>query len=110
MGSTQKQRLSVEGQSWVAFCRGVVLGTGDTKLLFACVYIHAGGLSAVQAANEAKAKLLYDAIDNSNGFYNNPVDPAVRSLMNVPFTIPSNPDLEKVRRCIRCQAMHVAFM
>ncbi|KAI7844356.1 hypothetical protein COHA_002154 [Chlorella ohadii] len=42
-----------------------------------------------------KAKVLYDAIAGSNGFYNSPVDPAVRSLMNVPFTIPSNPDLEK---------------
>ena len=42
-----------------------------------------------------KAKVLYDAIAASNGFYSSPVDPAVRSLMNVPFTIPSNPDLEK---------------
>lgn len=49
----------------------------------------------MQKNNEAKAKLLYDAIAGSNGFYANPVDPAVRSLMNVPFTIPSNPDLEK---------------
>lgn len=54
-----------------------------------------GGLDAVQKNNEAKAKLLYDAITASNGFYSNPVDPANRSLMNVPFTIPSNPDLEK---------------
>lgn len=54
-----------------------------------------GGLEAVLAANEKKAKVLYDAIAASNGFYNSPVDPAVRSLMNVPFTIPSNADLEK---------------
>mmetsp|Transcript_7771 Transcript_7771/g.20701 ORF Transcript_7771/g.20701 Transcript_7771/m.20701 type:complete len:405 (+) Transcript_7771:92-1306(+) len=54
-----------------------------------------GGLEAVQANNVEKAKILYDAIEASNGFYNNPVDPACRSLMNVPFTIPSNPDLEK---------------
>ncbi|KAL4445818.1 hypothetical protein ABPG77_009017 [Micractinium sp. CCAP 211/92] len=54
-----------------------------------------GGLDAVLAANEKKAKVLYDAIAASNGFYNSPVDPAVRSLMNVPFTIPSNADLEK---------------
>lgn len=39
--------------------------------------------------------MLYDAIAASNGFYAQPVDPAVRSLMNVPFTIPSNADLEK---------------
>jgi phosphoserine aminotransferase len=63
-------------------------------------FAQAGGLAAVAAANEAKAKVLYDAIETSGGFYNNPVDPAARSLMNVPFTIPSSPDLEKVRnRC-----------
>lgn len=54
-----------------------------------------GGLEAQQKVNEQKAKVLYDAIVASNGFYSNPVDPASRSLMNVPFTIPSNPDLEK---------------
>ncbi|GFR51882.1 hypothetical protein Agub_g14361 [Astrephomene gubernaculifera] len=55
-----------------------------------------GGLEAMQKLNEEKAAVLYDAIAASNGFYNSPVDPAVRSLMNVPFTIPSQPDLEKV--------------
>lgn len=40
--------------------------------------IKAGGLAAMQAANEAKAKVLYDAINGSNGFYNSPVDPKVR--------------------------------
>lgn len=60
--------------------------------------MHTGGLEAVQANNVEKAKVLYDAIEGSSGFYHNPVDPACRSLMNVPFTIPSNPDLEKVWR------------
>nr|QKY14866.1 phosphoserine aminotransferase (SERC) [Polytomella parva] len=55
-----------------------------------------GGLEAVQKINEEKAAVLYNTISGSNGFYNSPVDPAVRSLMNVPFTIPSKPDLEKV--------------
>jgi phosphoserine aminotransferase len=54
-----------------------------------------GGLEAVQAANQEKAAVLYDAIAASNGFYNSPVDPAARSAMNVPFTIPSSPDAEK---------------
>ena len=35
--------------------------------------------------NRAKAELLYRTIDES-GFYRNPVDPACRSWMNVPFT------------------------
>ena len=47
-----------------------------------------GGLSAIAARNQAKAGLLYKAIDES-GFYKNPVDPAYRSWMNVPFTLPS---------------------
>lgn len=42
-----------------------------------------------------QAKLLYDAIKESNGFYHSPVDPSCRSCMNVPFTIPSDSDLEK---------------
>ncbi|HBH35606.1 MAG TPA: 3-phosphoserine/phosphohydroxythreonine transaminase [Gammaproteobacteria bacterium] len=51
-----------------------------------------GGLNAMAQINERKAKLLYDAIDNS-GFYANPVDPGCRSWMNVPFTL-ADPDLD----------------
>ena len=36
--------------------------------------------------NQAKADLLYDAIDSSN-FYSAPVARADRSIMNVPFTL-----------------------
>lgn len=54
-----------------------------------------GGISAMHEVNVRKAKVLYDMIEGSNGFYNSPVDPAVRSNMNVPFTIPSSADLEK---------------
>ena len=46
-----------------------------------------GGLAGMAARNQAKAELLYKAIDES-GFYRNPVDPAYRSWMNVPFTLP----------------------
>jgi len=45
-----------------------------------------GGLAGMAEINERKAKALYDAIDNSD-FYANPVDPACRSWMNVPFTL-----------------------
>jgi len=54
-----------------------------------------GGLAAAQERNAVKAGLLYDTISSSNGFYFSPVEESVRSKMNVPFTIPSNPDLEK---------------
>jgi phosphoserine aminotransferase len=46
-----------------------------------------GGIAAMERANIAKAKLLYDAIDASDGFYNCPVAQADRSRMNVPFTL-----------------------
>ncbi|MCK9512975.1 MAG: 3-phosphoserine/phosphohydroxythreonine transaminase [Pigmentiphaga sp.] len=45
-----------------------------------------GGLAAMASLNEAKARLLYDAIDAS-GFYRNRIEPSVRSRMNVPFTL-----------------------
>jgi len=46
-----------------------------------------GGVAAMEKTNIAKARLLYDAIDASNGFYNCPVAKADRSRMNVPFTL-----------------------
>jgi len=45
-----------------------------------------GGVAAMEQANIAKARLLYDTIDTSNGFYHCPVALADRSRMNVPFT------------------------
>lgn len=54
-----------------------------------------GGIKAVQANNEKKAKLLYDAIDNSNGFYVGHAQKSSRSLMNVAFNIKDkNAELE----------------
>ncbi|HEU0186675.1 MAG TPA: 3-phosphoserine/phosphohydroxythreonine transaminase [Gallionellaceae bacterium] len=44
-----------------------------------------GGVAAMEKVNVAKAKLLYDVIDASNGFYRCPVAKADRSRMNVPF-------------------------
>jgi phosphoserine aminotransferase len=46
-----------------------------------------GGIAGVQKRNEAKAKLLYDAIDSSNGYYTCPVEKDSRSLMNVVFRV-----------------------
>jgi len=43
-----------------------------------------GGVAAIEAQNIAKAKLLYDFLDGSD-FYENRVDKACRSRMNVPF-------------------------
>ncbi len=46
-----------------------------------------GGVAQAEQTNIAKARLLYDAIDSSSGFYNCPVDKSDRSRMNVPFTL-----------------------
>jgi len=44
------------------------------------------GIQAIEARNIAKAKLLYDFIDGSQ-LYVNPIAPAARSRMNVPFLL-----------------------
>lgn len=46
-----------------------------------------GGLAEMARRNRAKADMLYAAIDGSNGYYRNPVEPRYRSRMNVPFTL-----------------------
>lgn len=53
-----------------------------------------GGLSEVEKHNKAKAGILYDAIQASNGYFKSPVAENVRSAMNVPFTM-DTPELEK---------------
>jgi phosphoserine aminotransferase len=53
-----------------------------------------GGLEAVEAANEKKAALLYDYMDDNPDFYRGTAEKESRSLMNVTFRLPSE-DLEK---------------
>ncbi len=48
-----------------------------------------GGLEKMYLLNQKKAKILYDVIDASDGFYRGHADKAYRSLMNVPFRLPS---------------------
>lgn len=55
-----------------------------------------GGLSAIEARNAAKAKCLYDAIEDNDFFYCPVSNPEDRSLMNVVFRIQGDrDDLEK---------------
>ncbi|XVF59886.1 hypothetical protein PTKIN_Ptkin07bG0311900 [Pterospermum kingtungense] len=49
--------------------------------------LNQGGLEEVEKKNIKKAGILYNAIDESKGFYRCPVEKPVRSLMNVPFTL-----------------------
>ncbi|HYY59037.1 MAG TPA: 3-phosphoserine/phosphohydroxythreonine transaminase [Pyrinomonadaceae bacterium] len=52
-----------------------------------------GGLAGMLSENEAKARILYDAIDATD-FYRGHADPDSRSLMNITFRLPSE-ELEK---------------
>jgi phosphoserine aminotransferase len=53
-----------------------------------------GGLAAVGKLNAEKAKLVYDAIDGSGGYFRPHAKPTSRSNMNITFRLPSEP-LEK---------------
>jgi len=48
-----------------------------------------GGLDNMHAINQKKARMLYDAIDASGGFYRGHASPECRSIMNVTFRLPS---------------------
>lgn len=48
-----------------------------------------GGLKAMEKINDEKAKILYEAIDASGGFFKGPVEKESRSKMNVVFRLPS---------------------
>ena len=52
-----------------------------------------GGIPAMEKQNRKKAKLLYDIIDNSQGFYRGVAKPESRSLMNITFNL-ATPELE----------------
>jgi phosphoserine aminotransferase len=53
-----------------------------------------GGLEKMAALNRRKAKLLYDVLDTSGGFYRPHARPDSRSQMNVTFRLPSE-ELER---------------
>lgn len=53
-----------------------------------------GGVEKVAKANEEKAALIYNAIDESNGYYQGHAAAESRSLMNITFKLPTD-DLSK---------------
>ena len=57
-----------------------------------------GGVPAIEKINRKKAKILYDLIDNSNGFYKGHAKVNSRSLMNVTFNL-QTPELEE--KCVK---------
>jgi phosphoserine aminotransferase len=63
-----------------------------------------GGLPAMEKAAEARAGLIYRVIDESDGYYRNPIDPPSRSLMNVVFRLPD--EEREARFLAEAQARH----
>ena len=56
----------------------------------------AGGVAAIEKRNDAKAKLLYNTLETSSGFYRCPVESSSRSKMNVVFRVAGgNESIEK---------------
>ncbi|MCM2676671.1 3-phosphoserine/phosphohydroxythreonine transaminase [Alkalicoccobacillus plakortidis] len=53
-----------------------------------------GGLTKLEEANEEKARVIYETIDENNGFFSGHAEASSRSLMNVTFTLP-NEELSK---------------
>ncbi|MBN9502714.1 MAG: phosphoserine transaminase [Armatimonadetes bacterium 55-13] len=78
---------------------GSMYNTPPCWSIYMCglVYKHVlkhGGLAGAQARNQAKADVLYSAIDGSNGFFKGHAHTDCRSIMNVTFTLPDE-DLTK---------------
>jgi len=71
-------------------CFGIYM----VKLVTEWLMNEIGGLEKMAEFNKEKAQLLYDAIDQSNGFYQGHANKEYRSVMNVPFRLPS-PELDK---------------
>ena len=79
--------------------KGSMLNTPNTWGIYlidlVCKWVEdQGGIEAMEQRNEAKAKVLYDAIDASDGFYRGHAEVGSRSLMNVTFNLPDE-ELEK---------------
>uniref|UniRef100_A0A2K6QKH7 Phosphoserine aminotransferase n=1 Tax=Rhinopithecus roxellana TaxID=61622 RepID=A0A2K6QKH7_RHIRO len=52
-----------------------------------CFSIYIWGAVAMEKLSSIKSKMIYEIIDNSQGFYACPVEPQNRSKMNIPFCI-----------------------
>jgi phosphoserine aminotransferase len=48
-----------------------------------------GGLAEIEKINRRKADAIYNAIDESGGFYRGHAAPEARSVMNIPFRLPT---------------------
>ncbi len=65
-----------------------------------------GGLDKMLDLNRRKAKLLYDEIDRSNGFYQGHAQPQARSLMNVTFRLADEAIQDKFIQQAEARGLH----
>ena len=57
-------------------------------------HMNKNGLQYYQDLAEKRSQALYNYIDNSEGYYTNPVDPRYRSRTNIPFRVKCDEKLE----------------
>jgi len=67
--------------------------------------LNKGGLDEMYETNKHKAGILYDCIDNSNGFYKGHAEKESRSLMNVTFNLPT----EELEKKLIAEALNAEF-
>ncbi|MFB4163743.1 3-phosphoserine/phosphohydroxythreonine transaminase [Alteribacillus sp. JSM 102045] len=65
-----------------------------------------GGAAGMQKRNEEKASILYDVIDNSNGFYRGHAEKDSRSFMNITFNLAS----EELNQKFLTEAKNAGFV
>ncbi|MCC6487045.1 MAG: 3-phosphoserine/phosphohydroxythreonine transaminase [Candidatus Hydrogenedentes bacterium] len=65
-----------------------------------------GGLDAIAAINKKKARLLYDTIDGSGGFYKGHANKESRSVMNVTWRLPSEELEQKFTKEATAAGLH----
>ena len=73
---------------------GSLLNTPVTFAFYVCDLmcdwmLEQGGVAALGKVSRRKSDMLYDAIDNSEGFYTAPIAKSCRSLTNAVFDLPS---------------------
>lgn len=54
-----------------------------------------GGVAEMEKLSAIKSQLVYDVVDDSEGFYTNNIPVKYRSRINVTFNIKGGPDMEK---------------
>lgn len=75
----EKESMYNTPNTWAIYMLGLVLQWVEKN----------GGVEGMAKLAEQRSSMLYDFIDSSNGYYNNPNDKESRSKMNVVFRTPN---------------------